>query len=88
MLEVLLPSSAGEAVRDVAEVMFLPPPSLQLVTSGKEIIIRLTFVNADSHSAKKSRKVKYSGQAPVILSMSKNIRDKEKFPNAFIFLRD
>lgn len=55
MLEVLLPSSAGEAVRDVAEVMFLPPPSLQLVTSGKEVIIMLTFENADGRSAKKSQ---------------------------------
>lgn len=35
-LQLLLPSSAGEAARDVAEVMFLPPPSLQLVTSEKE----------------------------------------------------
>lgn len=54
VLEVLLPSSAGEAVRDVAEVMFLPPPSLQLVTSGKEVIIMLIFVNAGSRSARKS----------------------------------
>lgn len=61
-LGVLLPSSAGEAVRDVAEVTFLPPPSLQLVTSGKEVIIMLIFVNAGSHSARKSRKLKYSGQ--------------------------
>ena len=33
-LEFLLPSSVGEALRDVAEIMFRPPPSLQLVTSG------------------------------------------------------
>lgn len=34
-LEFLLPSSVGEAFRDVAEMMFRPPPSLQLVTSVK-----------------------------------------------------
>lgn len=33
-LEFLMPSSVGEALRDVAETMFRPPPSLQLVTSG------------------------------------------------------
>lgn len=33
-LAFLLPSSVGEALRDVAESMFRPPPSLQLVTSG------------------------------------------------------
>lgn len=69
VLEVLLPSSAGEAVRDVAEVMFLPPPSLQLVTSGKEVIIMLVFVNAGSHSARKSRNLKYSGQALITLRL-------------------
>lgn len=34
-LAFLLPSSVGAALRDVAEIMFRPPPSLQLVTSGK-----------------------------------------------------
>lgn len=63
VLEVLLPSSAGEAVRDVAEVTFLPPPSLQLVTSGKKVVVMLIFVNAGGHSARKSRNLKYSGQA-------------------------
>lgn len=33
-LAFLLPGSVGEALRDVAEIMFRPPPSLQLVTSG------------------------------------------------------
>lgn len=32
-LEFLLPSSVGEAFRDVVEMMFRPPPSRQLVTS-------------------------------------------------------
>lgn len=54
VLEVLLPSSAGEAVRDVAEVTFLPPPSLQLVTSGEDVIGMLIFVKAGSHPARKS----------------------------------
>lgn len=34
-LEFLLPSSVGEALRDTAEMMFRPPPSLQLDTSVK-----------------------------------------------------
>jgi hypothetical protein len=34
-LAFLLPSSVGEALREAAEMMFRPPPSLQLVTSVK-----------------------------------------------------
>lgn len=69
MLEVLLPSSAGEAVRDVAEVMFLPPPSLQLVTSGKEVNNYVTFVNTDKSLCQKVSKLKYSGQSLITLSI-------------------